>query len=297
MKFSPLFLALRVNKMKKAFFFAISSALAFSIMNAFVKLLGTGMEASEITFFRGLIGTIAVLGFMRYKGIAFSKEDRGLLCVRGILGGLGTWCNFVALAYMTMANASILFQLSGIFVLIFSTFILREPLSKRAIPWLVLIFIAVMILVKPWSYSSVSWYSLFAVAGAALAAGAYTTIRSISQRGHHSSYEIMAYFLFTTMVVGAFLMWPHFVIPDLRQTIIILIIGGISVFAQFFLTGAFIATNAVVAQFMQYIGVFFNAFWGFAIFGESLSWITVFAGVIMFVSSVMLAKIKETSQS
>ncbi|MBP9624640.1 MAG: DMT family transporter [Veillonella sp.] len=279
--------------MQKAFFYAIASSFAFSVMNLFVKMLGQGMPASEITFFRGLIGTVAVVGFMAAKRIPFSTEHRGMLVMRGIFGGLGTLLNFVALAYMSMADASILFQLSGIFVFVFSSLVLREALPKGALKWLLVILVAVAVIVKPWSFGSLNWYSLYAVAGAAFAAAAYTTIRKISQSGHHSPYEIMFYFLFTTALVGGVLMWPNFVIPDARQWIYIAIIGGISVFAQFFLTGAFIATNAVVAQFLQYIGVFFNTFWGFAIFNETLSWATVGAGIIMFLASVMLARLKE----
>ena len=67
--------------------------------------------------------------------------------------------------------------------------------------------------------------------------------------------------------------------------------------AQFFLTGAFVATNAVVAQFMQYVGVFFNSFWGFIVFGENLALATVIAGIIMFSSSVMLARLKEQARA
>lgn len=279
--------------MKKAFLFAITSALAFSVMNLFVKMLGQGMPASEITFFRGLIGTAAVLIYMGVKRISFSSKDRGLLMWRGIFGGVGTLLNFIALAYMNMADASILFQLSGIFVFIFSTLVLKEALPKGSVKWLLAIFCAVTAMIHPWSMSTFNWYSLYAIGGAAFSAAAYTTIRKISIQGGHGTYEIMFYFLFTTMLVGGILMGPNFVVPDMRQAGIIIIIGAISVFAQFFLTGAFVATNAVVAQFMQYIGVFFNSFWGFLIFDETLSWITVAGGIIMFTSSVMLARLKE----
>lgn len=279
--------------MKQAFFYAITSALAFSIMNVFVKMLGQGMPASEITFFRGLIGTAAVVGYMMVKRIPFSTEHRGMLTLRGIFGGVGTLLNFIALSYMSLADASILFQLSGVFVFIFSTLVLHESIPKGAGTWLLAIFAAVMIMIRPWSFNDFHWYALYAIGGAAFSAAAYTTIRKISLTGAHSSYEIMFYFLFTTMLVGGALMWHDFVWPDSRQWIIIAIIGAISVFAQFFMTGAFIVTNAVVAQFLQYIGVFFNAMWGFLIFGETLTWITVSAGVIMFLASVMIARLKE----
>lgn len=280
--------------MQKAFYFALISAFSFSLMNLVVKLLGQGMPAAEITFFRGLIGTVAVLAVMAYKKIPFSKRDRGLLMMRGLFGGMGTFCNFLALSYMKIADVAIIFQLSGIFVLIFSTWILHEPLPKGAGKWLLLIFGAVMLMVNPWQYSSFSFYALFAIAGAMFSAAAYTTIRRISLSGAHSSYEIMFYFLFTSMLVGAFFTGTeNFVVPDTSQSVLIMALGMISVFAQFFLTGSFIATNAVVAQFLQYIGVFFNAFWGFVVFAESLSWITIGAGLVMFICSVMLARLKE----
>ena len=170
--------------MRQAFFYAIASALAFSIMNLFVKMLGQAMPAAEITFFRGLIGTVAVLAYMQLKGIAFSTENRGMLTIRGIFGGLGNLCNFIA---MKLADAAILFQLSGIFVFIFSTLYLKESVPKGAGKWLLVILAAVAIMVKPWSFSEFHWYSLYAIAGAAFAAAAYTTIRKLTMAGHHSN--------------------------------------------------------------------------------------------------------------
>jgi len=147
-------------------------------------------------------------------------------------------------------------------------------------------------MVNPFSYESFSWYALVAILGAALAAAAYTTIRTISKRGQHSNFEIMAYFLITGMIAGL-VTTDGFVMPQGQEWLIITAIGGITVVAQFFLTGAFVTTNAVVAQFLQYVGVFISSFYGFLFFGESLSIETVGAGIAMFVASVMLARLKE----
>nr|WP_252895710.1 hypothetical protein [Veillonella rogosae] len=117
----------------------------------------------------------------------------------------------------------------------------------------------------------------------------------ISKRGQHSNFEIMAYFMITGMIAGL-VTTDTLVMPQGTDWLIILAIGSISVVAQFFLTGAFVTTNAVVAQFLQYVGVFISSFYGFLFFGESLSIETVGgAGIAMFVSSVMLARLKEQS--
>ena len=277
---------------KKGLIYALLSALLFSTMNVFVKLLGTSIPAGEIAFARGLFGTVAVLIIMYMKGIHFSKEDRGLLVMRGLYGGFGMVCNFIALVQLKLSDATILFQMTGIFVFIFSALFLKESLPKGAGKWLALIFAAVMIMVNPFTYESFSWYALVAILGAALAAAAYTTIRTISKRGKHSNFEIMAYFMITSMFAGL-VATDEFVMPQGSDWFIIVIIGGISVVAQFFLTGAFVTTNAVVAQFLQYVGVFISSFYGFLFFGESLALVTVIAGIVMFISSVMLSRLKE----
>lgn len=277
---------------KKGLLYSLLSAVLLSTMNLFVKMLGSSIPSGEIAFFRGLFGTVAVLVFMYMKGIRFSTEDRGLLIMRGLYGGFGMVCNFIALVHMKMSDATILFQTSGIFVFIFSALFLKEAVPKGSGKWLILIFLAVMVMVNPFSYESFTWYAVIALLGAALSAAAYTTIRSISKHGQHSNFEIMAYFLVTGMIAGL-VTTDGFVLPQGVEWLIILAIGSITVVAQFFLTGAFIATNAVVAQFLQYIGVFISAFYGFLFFGESLAIETVLAGIAMFIASVMLARLKE----
>lgn len=277
---------------KKGLLYSLLSAVLLSTMNLFVKMLGSSIPSGEIAFFRGLFGTVAVLVVMYIKGIRFSTEDRGLLIMRGLYGGFGMVCNFIALVHMKMSDATILFQTSGIFVFIFSALFLKEAVPKGAGKWLILIFLAVMVMVNPFSYESFTWYAVIALLGAALSAAAYTTIRSISKHGQHSNFEIMAYFLVTGMIAGL-VTTNGFVLPQGVEWLIILAIGSITVVAQFFLTGAFIATNAVVAQFLQYIGVFISAFYGFLFFGESLAIETVLAGIAMFIASVMLARLKE----
>lgn len=277
---------------KKGLLYSLLSAVLLSTMNLFVKMLGSSIPSGEIAFFRGLFGTVAVLVVMYMKGIRFSTEDRGLLIMRGLYGGFGMVCNFIALVHMKMSDATILFQTSGIFVFIFSALFLKEAVPKGAGKWLILIFLAVMVMVNPFSYESFTWYAVIALLGAALSAAAYTTIRSISKHGQHSNFEIMAYFLVTGMIAGL-VTTDGFVLPQGVEWLIILAIGSITVVAQFFLTGAFIATNAVVAQFLQYIGVFISAFYGFLFFSESLAIETVLAGIAMFIASVMLARLKE----
>ena len=59
---------------KKGLIYALLSALLFSTMNVFVKLLGTNIPPGEIAFARGFFGTVAVLIIMYVKRIGGSSS-------------------------------------------------------------------------------------------------------------------------------------------------------------------------------------------------------------------------------
>lgn len=107
--------------MNKGIIMAVMSSLTFSIMNVLVKLVSTRIPSSEITFFRGLIGTILVLIFMKVQKVKFSNKENKILYLRGLLGGIYMLTYFYAISKLKLGDVSILVQLSGVFVVIFSS--------------------------------------------------------------------------------------------------------------------------------------------------------------------------------
>ncbi|WP_462428077.1 DMT family transporter, partial [Fusobacterium varium] len=112
--------------MNKGITMAVMSSLTFSIMNVLVKLVSTRIPSSEITFFRGLIGTILVLIFMKVQKVKFSNKENKILYLRGLLGGIYMLTYFYAISKLKLGDVSILVQLSGVFVVIFSSIFLKE---------------------------------------------------------------------------------------------------------------------------------------------------------------------------
>ncbi len=74
---------------------AIFASLIFSVMNALVKTIADDIPTGEIVFFRSSIGCLLVLLLMYRHGVAFSREDRPLLVLRGTMGGLYLICYFL----------------------------------------------------------------------------------------------------------------------------------------------------------------------------------------------------------
>ena len=136
---------------KKGLIYALLSALLFSTMNVFVKLLRDKYSTwGRSLFARGfLLGTVAVLIIMYVKGIRFSKEDRGAPRHAWLIRRFGMVCNFIALVHIKLSDATILFQTTGILFLSFSALFLKESIPKGAGKWLGVILIAVLVMVNP----------------------------------------------------------------------------------------------------------------------------------------------------
>lgn len=68
-------------------------------MNALVKTIADDIPTGEIVFFRSSIGCLVLLLMYRH-GVAFSREDRPLLVLRGTMGGLYLICYFYSIAHL-----------------------------------------------------------------------------------------------------------------------------------------------------------------------------------------------------
>lgn len=276
--------------MRNGVLLAILSSLVFSIMNALVKAVSLNIPAAEVMFFRSIIGTGIIYFLMRRKQVSFSKKGVPMLLVRGLLGALYLFAYFYTISKIPLADASILAHLSTIFAILLSWVFLKERISKRTVYVLPLVILGVLFLIKPFSYSSYSIYALAGVASAVFAAGAATSIRYLSKE--HHAYEIVFYFLAAGTLISIPLMWNSFVAPTASEFALLLCIGVVSLLGQIFLTQAFTHESVVVVEFARYIGIVFNAVWGYIFWVEVPDELTILGGILIIASCIFLSKNK-----
>lgn len=282
-------------KINKGVILAIMSSFTFSIMNVLVKSVSSRIPSNEIAFFRGIIGVFLILILMKISNVKFSKEEKPILLLRGMLGGLYMVTYFFAISTMKLGDASILAHLSGVFVMIFSAIFLKEKLPKNAWIFIIIILFGAMLIINPFTYSTYSFYAIFGLLSAVLSASASITIRKLAKSKKHHNYEIVFYFLAASTIVAAVLMKNKFVIPTVEEFALLFILGVVSLLAQIFLTGAFGNTNAVIVEVVRYIGIFFNTAWGFILFKESLTLYSIVGGILIVGVSIILSKQKSLS--
>ncbi|MDR2407713.1 MAG: DMT family transporter [Bacteroidales bacterium] len=273
--------------------YAVASSFIFSIMNAFVKLAAGTIPANEIVFFRSSIGTIIILCFMIKGKIKLSKNGVPMLALRGCCGALYMIFYFYALANMPLIDAIILANTSPLFSILFSRLFLKEknPLSVYIVMPLVLS--GVMFTVKPFGYSSFSVTALFGILAALFSGAAGICIRHLGQKYH--TYEIIFYFMATATVVSIPLMWNEFIVPQQQEWFYLICIGVVSLIAQIFLTKAFTHENAVIVEIVRYIGIAFNAAWGFIFWTEIPDFYSILGMVMIIGGCILMTKLRKLS--
>lgn len=256
-------------------------------MNVLIKATSARIPSNEIVFFRSVIGTILILLLMRRQKVGFSKSGIPMLALRGCCGALFMIAYFYTIANMPLVDANILVNLSPVFSLILSAIFLKDKLQAKMYYVLPIIFLGAIFTINPFGYSTYSTAALFGIAAAIFSGAAGVCIRFLSKK--HHSYEIILYFMATATVISVPLMWNEFVVPTLIEWFFLLSIGLISLLAQIFLTRAFTHENVVLVEVVRYIGIIFNAFWGFVIWSEIPQWYVIFGGALIISGCVMLS--------
>ena len=275
--------------MNRGLIFAMLASLMFSFMNVLVKEASRTVGTGEIIFVRSVISVVMILLIMRVLKIKFSHKDKGTLIFRGVVGGLSMCLIFLAVSGMNLGDASILQQLSAFFVLIISAVYLKEKLPVHTVLPLIIIVAGTCLILRPWEYSSFSVYALFAIASAFTGAVVYTTIHKLFENGGHTSWEVIFYLFLCSIFIGLAMMYNYCHMQTHYELLLLLVIAFTSLIAQNFMTQAYEFANQVLVSFVMYLGIFFNALWGYVFFGEVMHNLSIIGGVLVIGSSIYLS--------
>lgn len=282
---------------KKAIIFILISALAFTLMSTVVKL-AENIPTYEKVFFRNLVNVIIAIGVLKRDKISFwgERKNRKYLVIRGILGLLGVVCNFYAVTKMSLADATMLFNLSPFFVSLFAIFFLGHKSEKVELVSLFTAFIAVLFVIKP-QFNVKFLGGLIGILGAACAGGAYTLVSHINKKEHPAT--IVFYFTFVSVIIMAPFMIFNFVKPNLFELLLLLLIGVFASIGQFMVTLAYKYGKPSEVAIYNYTSIVFSIIIGFIIWGKVPDFYSLLGSCVLIGTGINLyiqkrRKINET---
>jgi drug/metabolite transporter (DMT)-like permease len=247
--------------------YMLISTLLFAVMNVLVKYL-SHLPAVEIAFFRSMGSLSMAYSIIRYSKVSLPGNNIRRLLLRGFFGSSSLILYFITLHEMPLASAVTIQFLSPIFTAILGIFLVKERV--RSLQWFFFAMAFGGVLIIQGFDSRVTWgYLLLGIGSAIFSALAYNTIRMLKESEH--PLVIVFYFPLISLPITGFITAFNFVMPQPQDWPILIVIGIITQFAQYFMTRAFQSDELSKIASVRYVGIVWAIILGYAFFGEIIS--------------------------
>ncbi|GGA14846.1 DMT family transporter [Neptunicoccus cionae] len=290
---------------------ALGAAIFFSLNDLSIKFLSGGYPLHQIVFLRALVAlALTVIFIVPLDGgwSALRAKRPWIHVLRGLCVVVANSAFFAGIAAMPLADASAIFFVAPLFITGLSALVLGEPVGMRR--WLAVGvgLIGVILVVKP-TGASFTVVALLPVLAAAAYAGLQVLTRytGMSERASTMSVYIQITFL---MVSGGLALGlgdgrysgsdndalefflRAWTMPDLKDGLIMLALGGISACAGYLIALAYRGTNAAIVAPFEYSALLLAVFWGILIWQEWPTG-TTWAGIILIAGSGVYVAVRE----
>ena len=304
---------MKVSANVKGIGFLVSAAFVISIQNIVIKWIGGDYSALQIVAFRSLIALPFTLVFYRYegqRGLPTTKLPR-LEYIRGLFLFLSYTTFMMGLASLPLAQIEAIRFSGPLMITFLSVVMLGEKVGPRRWVALVIGFMGVLLIVQPGSASfnlgsvfvliSVLFYALVVILTRKLQAE-----ESSATMAYYSSLVYLAAALILVplpLIVGempnahpsiAFLIRP-WTMPTLLDGLIMAGLGLIWAVWMYLLSRAYSLAQASVAAPFEYVSLPINIMWGFLIWREIPTWLTI-AGAFLTLGSGLYVLYRERAE-
>ena len=270
---------------RAAVIWMIFGSFCFGTMNALVKWTSDHADVWMIIMVRSAVIAFGVATFAASRGISLKINDKRTMLLRCSVGLLAMFLYFTALGRIPIGQAVTLQYTGPIFVALLSGRILSERVSPGVAGLVMTAFAGIVLIVSP-ELGSIEPDALLALGSGFFAALAYMYVREL--RKTDSPATVVFWFAVFSVCGSIIQSAPD--IPSLDSTTIASLVGvGIGAGGgQIGITMAYHKANAAWVSAFSYLTVIVATFYGFAIFGETLTYADWAGGILIVGSGVAL---------
>lgn len=264
----------------------------FATMGVCAKFLAGRFTGAELSFYRSLIGLIAVGAFALWTRRSVRTSFLFGHFWRGLAGTISLVSYFYALTQLPLATAITLNYTSPLWLTVLSTVLLKERFSPRLLGAMAVGFVGAALVLHPTldtEHATAGWIGL---GSGFFAACAYVGVKKLGDAGE-PEWRVVFYFC----VIGALgsaltqgVATGTFHAIQGRDVGLLLGVGLAATLAQLAMTRAYHSGNTLVAGAFAYSTVVYTAVAGIVFFEEFLS-ASAWVGIALIVASGLLAKL------
>jgi drug/metabolite transporter (DMT)-like permease len=266
----------------------VASTVLFGFMAVCIRLASSQLHPFEIAFFRNLFGFVFTLPLLMRHGVGILRTDKlSLYFLRCVIGIVSMLAGFWAIVHLPLAQAVALSYSTPIFVTIGAVFVLGEIVRARRWAAVVVGFLGVLVLIRPWS-DSFHLASLVAVLAAVMSASVAISIKFLSR-----TEKADAIVIYTTMIwvplslLPALLYWTT---PTGITWLWVVLAGFLGTTAHMAWTRALALADASLLTPISFLQVLVVGVFGWWLFGETVDRWTVLGAAIIFSANAYIAQ-------
>ncbi|MBJ7577139.1 DMT family transporter [Devosia sp. MC532] len=258
----------------------------FSMSDALIKVIGSGISVFEVAFFTAIFSIIPLM--LRKDGERFRDiyklHHPWLLHLRCATAITGSACVVYAFTHIPFADVYAIGFTTPVFVTVLSVVFLKEHVTIQRWLLLVLCFLGVVLVIRPGVREVLPGHYIM-MFGAFL--GSITTIilRHVAPRERRVS--IVGLQVLYSAIINGLLMIPTFVIPTWEQMLIFLSIGLLGGLGGLLVIAATKVTPANIVAPVQYSQLIWAILFGALFFGEYPDWVAIIGMVIVVIAGLL----------
>ena len=275
-----------LSKNQLGFFYMFISICAFSLMDVIVKW-SDAYPVGQVLFFRGFCGLIPILFLIpKDRFLDFYKTDRPLLHLKRCLSGLIALISiFIALRNLPLATVVSITFAAPIFTTIFSIFLLNEKV--RLYRWLAVVvgFIGVVIISEP-GFASLNFYYVYPIIFCLGLSYVAIAIRKLSTT--EPVWLIGFFFSFSIMILSFFTFYQGWIVPNVRDLLLLSMIGILGGLANLWLTQSYKYSEVSLVTPLKYLALVFAIIFGYLIWDEIPTIKTLICAFLVIISTLII---------
>ena len=275
-----------LSKNQLGFLYMFLSVCAFSLMDIIVKWTA-GYPLGQVLFFRGFFGIIFYFFIIPKNRIRnFYQTKRALLhslrCLSGLIALIAI---FIALRNLPLATVVSLSFAAPIFTTFLSIFFLSEKVGIYR--WLAVLigFVGILIITEP-GFESLNIYYIFPIIFCIGLSYVAIAIRQLSST--EPVWLISLNFSITITIAGLCTLPFGWKMPSYFDFIILSLVGFFGGVANLWLSQSYKFSEVSLVTPLKYLGLVFAIFFGFVIWGEVPSIKSLFGGLLVILSSIII---------
>ncbi|MFD1158401.1 DMT family transporter [Roseovarius aestuarii] len=296
--------------------FILIGTVAISVNDMLIKLLSGGYPLHQMVFTRSVIGIIFSLMLVQLEGgwrILLTKTP-GLHLLRCATLVIANLTFFTALAVLTLAEATAIFFIGPLLITLLSIPVLGEKVGPLRLGAVVVGFIGVLIMTRPWQSGETREVSLLIYLLPIVAAFAYAITQVLTRKlGTTTKASVLSTYLQALFIVVSLGFWVvagdgryaealeseslvfllrAWVWPEGSDLYLFLGLGLNTAIVGYALAQAYRQADAATIAPFEYLGLPLAVFWGWSLWGE-LPDAVVSLGILLVLGSGLFVFLRE----